>query len=240
MVRLRRSRRAQRWREERPDDRLLGPRSPRRVRARRDDKLWQRFSLDGGASWSTWIKPIGDNGTLASPPDASTRGPNTLDLWVQGTDGNVYQAWWDGVQWNGWLSQSKPSAGVAAGSHPTAASRDGTRVDLFARGGDNTLWQKTWSGFDWSSWTQPVGSAGTLASSPDATSWDTTNLVVFILGTDGHMYALPFGTGGWGAWTRLSVASAIFTDNPGAASRGPGRFDAFGRGTDGRLYQLWQ
>ena len=205
-----------------------------------DDKLWQRFSLDGGASWTDWIKPVGDNGTLASPPDASTRGPNTLDIWVQGTDGNIYQLWWDGVTWNGWLGQGKPTTpGVAAGSHPTAISRDGTRVDVFVRGGDNKLWQKTWSGFDWSSWVQPV-TEGTLNSSPDATSWDTTNLVVFILGTDQHMYALPFGTGGWGSYVRLSTSSANFTDNPGVTSRGPSRFDAFGRGTDGILYQIWQ
>ena len=206
-----------------------------------DDKLWQRFSTNGGASWSDWIKPVGDNGTLASPPDASTRGPNTIDVWVLGTDNNVYQLWWDGVTWNGWLGQGRPSGpGISGGSHPTAISRDGTRVDVFARGGDNKLWQKTWSGFDWSSWVQPVGDAGTLGSSPDATSWDTTNLVVFIVGTDQHMYALPFGTGGWGAWVRLAGQNANFTDNPGAASRGPSRFDAFGRGTDGLLYQIWQ
>jgi hypothetical protein len=205
-----------------------------------DDKLWQRFSLDGGTTWSDWLKPVGDNGTLASPPDASTRGPNTIDIWVQGTDGNVYQLWWDGANWNGWLGQGKPTTpGLLAGSHPTAVSKDGTRVDVFARGGDNKLWQKTWSGFDWTGWTQPV-TDGTLNSSPDVTAWDGNNLIVFVVGTDSHLYVLPFGTGGWGAWVRLAGSSDKFTDNPGVASRGPSRFDAFGRGTDGVLYQIWQ
>ena len=206
-----------------------------------DNKLWQRFSTDAGQTWSDWVKPVGDDGTLASSPDASTRGAGRLEVFVLGTNGRIYQRFYDGAWNDTWLDQGAPGAvDIAPGSHPTAVSRDGVRVDIFVRSFDNRLWQKSWDGTQWSDWFRPVGASGTLASSPDVASWDDTNLVVFTLGTDGHLWALPFGTGGWGDWVRLAGSGDVFVDNPGATSRGLNRFDVFGRGTDGLLYQIWQ
>ena len=201
-----------------------------------DDKLWQRFSDNGGANWSPWIKPLGDDGVLASAPEVSSRGPGLLDVFVRGTDGNVYQRYYD-RDWNPfWLSQGQPPVGTRG--EPATASQDGGRVDIFVRGGDDKLWQRSWNG-GWSAWVQPVGNDGTLASSPEATSWGTGNLLVFVRGTDDGIYTLRFG-GAWGGWMRLGGQGDVTPSAPGATSRGANRYDMFVRGTDDKVYQIWQ
>jgi hypothetical protein len=203
-----------------------------------DNKLWQNFSTDAGATWSGWVQPFTD-GVLASAPAVDSRGPGQLDVFVIGTDSHIYQRFYNGA-WNaGWLDQSTPTS-VASGSRPSAVSRDGIHVDVFVESADQKLWQRTWDGSNWSIWNPPVGSSGTLATSPEVTSWDNDNLLVFTVGTDGHAYALPFGAGGWGTWVRLGGTNDIFQGNLGADARGSGRFDMFGRGTDNIEYELFQ
>lgn len=197
-----------------------------------DDKLWQRFSNDGGQNWSEWLKPFGDDGTLHSSPEVSTRGPDRLNVFVVGTDGSIWERFYDGAWNSGWNWQGAPSAGIAgaagARSDPaTVAWGSSERVDLFARGADDKLWQKFYDGTGWTAWFKPVGDQGTLASEPDVTSWEPGNLLVFVRGTNGLAYALPFGTGGWGPWVQLVLATETFVGGPGATSRGLDRFDLF-------------
>lgn len=209
------------------------------VRGASDNKLWQTFSANGGGTWSGWIKPVGDDGTLASAPQASTRGPGLLDIWVTGTDNQVYQRFWDGSMWNasGWLSQGRPPAGI--NGEPSATSTDGVRVDVFARGGDDKLWRRTWDGSSWGNWNQPVGAAGTLASSPDVASPAPGNIVVFVRGSDSGVYGLSLGGGPFANWVRMAAPETATPDAPGVDSRGAGRYDVFVRGTDNRVYQIW-
>ncbi|MCA1691515.1 MAG: SpoIID/LytB domain-containing protein [Actinobacteria bacterium] len=190
------------------------------VRGATDGKLWQTFSDNGGANWSPWLKPVGDDGVLAGA-----------------TDGAIYQRFYEGAWNDRWLLQGSPPPGVQG--DPATASRDSSRVDLFVRGGDDKLWQKSWDGAQWSGWSQPVGANGVLASSPDATSWDAGNLLVYVRGTDGGIYFVRFGNG-WAPWSRLGSAGDVIQDGPGATSRGAGRFDVFVRGTDNRGWQLWR
>src|SRR5206468_2278916 len=104
-----------------------------------DNKLWQRFSTNGGAAWSPWIQPVGTEGTLASGPDATSRGPGLLDVVVAGTDGALYQRFWDGQRWNSaWLRQGAPGGGTpnpppGVVGTPTAVSPNGVLLDLIAR-----------------------------------------------------------------------------------------------------------
>ncbi|MFP5317138.1 MAG: hypothetical protein ACLGI2_02460 [Acidimicrobiia bacterium] len=214
-----------------------------------DDKLWQRFSNDGGQNWSEWLKPFGDDGTLASAPEVATRGSDRLNVFVVGTDGSVWERFYDGAWNSGWIWQGAPSGGIFGES--TAKSEPGTvawgsseRVDLFARGADNKLWQKFYDGVGWTAWFKPVGDQGTLASEPDVTSWEPGNLLVFVRGTNGLAYALPFGTGGWGPWVQLVLATDTFVGGPGATSRGLDRFDLFMHKDSGDAadvtYHIWQ
>lgn len=210
------------------------------VRGANDGRLWQTFSVDGGVNWSGWIKPLGDDGELASGagPEVSSRGPDRLDVFVRGTDGQIWQRFYDGAWNDGWIPQGRPDP-VGINGEPGVASWDSTRVDLFVRGSDDKLWQKFWDGAAWSAWFQPVGESGTLASSPDVTSWEPGNLLIFIRGTDGGIYALPYG-GIYGNWVRLAGGNDRINNAPGATSRGSQRFDVFGRGTDNRIYQIFQ
>jgi len=202
-----------------------------------DGRLWQTFSVDGGANWSSWFKPLGDDGVLAGAPAASTRGPGRLDVWVTGTDNQIYQRFWDESRWSTvWVALGRPPAGVTG--DPSAASWDSVRADLFVRGGDDKLWQRTWDGVQWSNWGQPLGNAGTLASSPGAASWGPGNLMVFVRGADGGVYATTFAVG-WNLWVRLAAHDSNTPAAPSATSRGANRWDAFVRGTDNRVYQIW-
>jgi SpoIID/LytB domain protein len=203
-----------------------------------DDKLWQRFSENGGANWSGWIKPVGDDGVLASAPEVSSRGPGLLDVFVRGTDGNVYQRYWDGGWSPFWASHGQPPVGTRG--EPATASQTIGHSDLFVRGGDDRLWQRSWNAQSgWGSWAQPVGNEGTLASAPEAASWGPGNLLVFVRGTDNGIYTLRYG-GGWGGWMRLGGQGDVTENAPGATSRGANRYDLFVRGTDSRVYQIWQ
>jgi hypothetical protein len=211
-----------------------------------DDRLWQTYSEDGGATWIPWLKPFGDDNVLRSGPEASTRGPGRLNVYHVGTDGSIYERFYEAADgWNGgWLNQGAPPGGIsgdANGRDATATSwGDSERIDLFARGADDNLWQKTWDGTRWSDWTQPPSPGGRLRSAPDAASWEPGNLLVFARFDDNGVYALPYGSGGWGTWVRLVRSTDSWQSGPGASSRGSNRFDVFARGTDNLTYHIWQ
>jgi len=220
-----------------------------------DDKLWQNFSSDGGATWFGWIRPFGEDGTLTASPELSTRGANRLNVYVVNTDGDVYEHFYDGPEvggsgWNSnWIYHGKPAGGIAGStserSDPgSVAWGNSERLDLFVRGADNQLWQKFYNGAGWTDWFKPVDGktlgGNTIASEPEAASWAQGNLLVFARGSDNRVYALPFGTGGWGDWVRLVRFSDTWQSGVGASSRGLERFDVFTRGTDNLTYHIWQ
>jgi glucose/arabinose dehydrogenase len=201
-----------------------------------NNKLWQRFSTNGGATWSSWFMPVPD-GTLASSPATATWAPNRLDVMVTGTDGQVYQRFWDTTTWSSaWLARGRPPSGPVQGT-PSSTSWAPGRLDVFARGTDNRLWQTFWNGQAWSAWIQPPGTAsGVLASAPSAASWGLGHLAVFTRGTDGGLYTTAFEGFTFSDWSRLGTATDVIVGPPGATSRGQGALDAFARGTDDKLY----
>ncbi|HVM01272.1 MAG TPA: DUF3152 domain-containing protein [Acidimicrobiales bacterium] len=203
-----------------------------------DDKLWQRFSTDGGSSWSPWSRPVGDEGVLASAPAVATYGGQQLAVYVVGTDGQVWERYWTGTAWNpAWNPQGGPTTTSIAG-HPAAVSSDGSRIDVFVRGGDDRLWQRSWDGQAWSGWSRPVGDQGTLASSPAVTSWAPGTLQVAVRGTDGGVWVLP-RNGQWAHWVPMGRPAGGVVGTPAAASRGFGHLDVYTRGTDDLLHQAW-
>ena len=59
-----------------------------------DNGLWQRAYWNG--AWHGWERH-NDGGVLASKPALGSMGPNHEHVFVRGTDGNVYQKYWDGA-----------------------------------------------------------------------------------------------------------------------------------------------
>jgi hypothetical protein len=204
-----------------------------------DDKLWQITSTDGGASWGAWFKAVGDEGVLASGPDVSSRGEGRFDVFVAGTDGQVYQRFYENGWNHAWLPHGAPGANL--GSGPTTVSWDSVRVDVFVRGADSRLWHRGWDGSSWSSWAHTVGSDPEVRSGPDATSWGSGHLAVYVRGPGDALYRLQFN-GTWGQWVRMGGPGDVVNNDtgPGVTSRGLGRLDAFVRGTDNLLYQFWE
>ena len=206
-----------------------------------DDKLWQRFSANGGSTWSGWMKPVGDAGVLASGPDVAAWGVNRLDVFVRGTDGGIWQRSWNGVSWGtSWVGRGAPPR--QATGDPTVASWAPGRLDVFVRGGDGKLWQTFGSYSSWSGWLMPPGTeAGTIAAPDagggalDAASWGAGHYSVFVRGTDNQVYETRH-QGGWSPWAR-PVADDV-RGGPGATSRGTGKLDVFVRAQDGALHQL--
>ncbi|MEY2420426.1 MAG: hypothetical protein QOI95_493 [Acidimicrobiaceae bacterium] len=201
-----------------------------------DSKLWQRFSTNGGTSWSLWQQPVPD-GLLAASPAVAAWAADRLDVFVTGTDGQVYQRFWDGTVWSSaWLPRGNPSTGSAQGA-PAAASWAPGRVDVFVRGADSRLWQTFWDGTKWSAWVQPPGTAsGVLSGPPSAASWGFNHYAVFTRGTDAGLYTTAWNGTSWVPWQRIGGSSDVIVGPPGATSRGFAQLDVFARGTDDRLY----
>lgn len=213
-----------------------------------DNRLWQLFRpiqtsfIPTEPFQSDWFKPVGDDGVLASGPAVSSRGPGRLDLFVRGTDGQVYERFYDGTWNNAWLPQGAPPDGVSVVGEPASASGDTMRVDLFVRGTDNELWTKWYDGTRWTAWARPVSFPAVLTSSPAAVSGGPQQVVVFARGADANMWSTEGnGTGplSWRGWLPESVGGANpIKDRPAATGRGLSQIDVFVRGTDDRSYQF--
>ena len=160
-----------------------------------DNRMYTRTW--NGASWSPWalLAP----GTLSSGVDASMRAgtPNTLDLWVQGTDGQLYHrpSFNGGSSWAPW-----EALGGRLTATPGAVSWSPTRIDVFVRGTDLQLYHKWYTGGNWYGW-EALG--GTLASAPDAASCASGHLDVYVLGTDHALYHRGFDGTSWSPWASL-------------------------------------
>ncbi len=204
-----------------------------------DDKLWQRFSTNGGANWSGWFKPLGNQGILASGPDVAARAVDRVDVFVRGVDGQLFQRTWDGASWGGsWLARG----GILSGD-PTVVSWGPGRLDVFARGTDGKLWQTFTESSTWSGWFHPAGTYPGRLAAPDgfgsgvldAASWGPGHVSVFVRSVDNQIWETRY-QGGWSAWSR-PVADTV-RGGPGVTSRGVGKLDVFARALDGSTHQL--
>jgi len=144
-----------------------------------DGALYHKSSK--GTSWSGW-ENIG--GHLTSSPAATPSGDNTIDVFVRGGSGGLWQLHYftSDNRWSSWFSlggQIAPGTGPAACSWPAAPSRPG-RLDTFVQGMNGALWHKSYTS-TWSGW-ENIG--GYLTSSPAAASRSAGYMDVAVRG--GH------------------------------------------------------
>ena len=199
----------------------------------RDNHLWQRFSGDGGQSWSPWVKPLGNDGLLASVPAVSSWGPGRMDVFVVGREGGVYHRWFDQSRNGGWEPLGAPPQGVQF-STLSASSWAPGRLDVFATGAGQ-LWQTSYDR-GWQGWAQPDNSAGvTLVSAPASASWGPGQVAVFGRGPDARLYWTNYFQGIWSGWAPVGARSDTFTGNPAAGSPGCQRLHVFARGPFGHV-----
>ncbi len=172
----------------------------------------------------------GLGGQLASGtgPAVCAQNANSLDLFVQGTDGALWHKSYTGSSWSGWQS-----LGGKLTSSPAATSPTSGVIDVFVRGTDSAIWERTTTngGTTWSNW---ASLGGQLASGTGpAASSQGSRLDVFAEGTNGALYQKT-STGSWSGWINLGGA---LTSSPAATSRTSGVIDVFVRGTDGAIWE---
>jgi hypothetical protein len=187
-------------------------------------------------------------GFASSPVPINYGGDSAAEnVFVTGTDGNLYADHFDPSSGWGWVNLGNPGVGFA--SSPVAINYGGVSAaeNVFLTGTDGNLYSAHYdpvSGWGWVSLGNPGGV--TFTGGPVAINYggDSAAENVFLTGTDGNLYAAHFDpSGGWG-WAALgspgaSVAPGVSV-SWGLAGVNYGGDSAvenvFVTGTDGNLY----
>jgi hypothetical protein len=197
-----------------------------------DNALWYKY-------WTgtTWTAATSLGGVLAagSAPAATSPGTSAIDVFVQGTNGAVYEKTTtnSGATWSGWTFLGGT---LAAGSSPAATSPGTNAIKVFAQSTNGAVWYKDWNGTAWSSW-HSLGGVLAAGSSPVATSPGTSAIDVFVQGTNGAVYEKTTTNSGatWSGWTFLGGTLAAGS-SPAATSPGSGQVDISVLGTANVLW----
>jgi hypothetical protein len=170
------------------------------------------------------------DGVLAptSGPSMSSSSTTLSDVFVRGTDNQLWQREWSGTTWTGWT----PLGGVLI-SDPSAVSQATNLVDVFVIGTDHGIWHRARNGSAWSAWENSAGAGGYATSSPEVSSWGPGRLDLIVRGTDAQLWHRSWNGTVWSAW---DPAGGVATSDPGLVASGSGRIDVFVRGTDNALW----
>ncbi len=122
----------------------------------RDGALYHRWETAVGTfSWSAWTS-VGNpaTGILVDHPAIAASADGRLELFVTGSDGNVWHQWQTlaGNGWSDWVP-TRPDPGAQGSAPDVQASGDG-RLELFVVGADGDLWHsfQTRASNGWSPW----------------------------------------------------------------------------------------
>jgi spore germination protein YaaH len=193
--------------------------------AGRDD-LWNELALKFGVvpGWESL------GGVLTSGPTAAAWGPNRLDVFGRGADGQLWHRWRDGGSWGPW---ERIGGQLAVGTSPAAVSWGPNRVDVVVTGTDHGLWHAWWDGTAWRGW-EPLG--GVLTASPAVASRGPGILDILARGSDAGIWHKWWDGAAWGGW---EGHGGISNGAPAATSRGGGTLDVVVRGSDDGLWHEW-
>jgi len=164
-----------------------------------DNALWYKYWT--GTTWTT-ATSLGGVLAAGSSPAATSPGTNAIDVFVQGTNGAVYEKTTtnNGTTWSGWTSLG---GGLAAGSSPAATSPGTSAIDVFVQGTNGAVYEKTTtnSGATWSGWTS-LGGVLAAGSSPAATSPGSGQVDISVLGTGNVLWWKTTTNSGasWSGW----------------------------------------
>jgi hypothetical protein len=167
--------------------------------------LVHRYSQDHGVTFTNWESLGQPNSSvhLQGAPAAVSRGPRLLDVAVRGSDGNLWQIQWDGINWQPWKQLATPAiAGHKDVSDPALTTwwlpppqqvlpSKPQRLDLFVVDSTGSLYQKISmdGGESWQNGA-PLGTppTTTLSSGPAAVSWGPNRIDIFAVGKDQNLW----------------------------------------------------
>lgn len=99
--------------------------------------------------WNSMGAPAGK---VLGAPQVVSWGPNRLDVFARGVDGQLYIKSWVGDSWVpsqlGWNSLAAPPGGFVP-KQPRIVSWSANRLDIFASGTDDNVYIKSWTGSSW-------------------------------------------------------------------------------------------
>ncbi len=153
-------------------------------------------NVSNGA-WRGWWQILGGVAACGTEVSAITRDPNQLDIFVIGTDGNVWTAAWNqnvaSGNWQGWWQLGSIGQRVTTVKAVKSAS---DRIHVFATILNGSVYSKEWSGANgWSAWRR----IGTLTAEPGAKAYPVSRATgyvdVFIVSLDQHVHTSYWNTG---------------------------------------------
>jgi C1A family cysteine protease len=197
------------------------------------NNYYYRTAFDGNATYASAASNIVNVNVyvpITSSPAVSAQNANSLDLFVNGTNGSMWYKYWTGTTWT-----APTSLGGNVTSSPAATSRAPGYLDVFARGSNGALWSDntTNNGASWNGWYQ-IGGQLAPGTGPAADARGTNSLDVFVQGTNQVLYYTHWNGATWSGWASLGGA---LTSSPAATSPTSGVIDVFVRGTDGAIWQ---
>ncbi len=148
--------------------------------------------------------------SVVGAPAVCAQAANSIDLFINGTDGALWWEHWDGQTWGTWKS-----LGGRLTSDPAAVSRSAGKIDVFVRGGDGALWSRdtTDGGTSWCTWYK-IGGQLLAGTGPAAYAWGDVRIGVFVTGTNKALYHI-WNDGEWSSWQNLG---GILTSSPAATA----------------------
>jgi hypothetical protein len=162
--------------------------------------LWHKWTTNSGATWSGW-ESLG--GKLTASPAATwwVGGPtnHSIQVFARGSDGAVWQKYWNGSAWSSWHSLGGQ---LASGTGP-AVSQD---LNLFVQGTDGQLWHKSpSSGSLWTAWSTLAGAPpeALSAASPASVENFMDHTGVSVSSTSGNVWysVYDLSNPNFGQWT---------------------------------------
>ncbi len=201
---------------------------------------WEPDFADG---WHGWWQINGGRAAAGAPVHAVSRSADKLDIFVTGTDSQVYSAAWEPDFADGWHGWWGLLGGVAApGAHVTAVSRSADHLDIFVVGTDGGVYTAAWEpdfADGWHGWWRIGGLVAPQGAAVYAVSRSPDKLDIFVTDINGAVMSAawePGFTDGWHGWWHINGGQAA----PGAAvtavSRSTDKLDIFVTGTDGGIY----
>jgi hypothetical protein len=209
---------------------------------RSDGEVYTTFWMQGHrwlSIYANWQSLSGKGFPPNAPVCAVSRKTDTIDLFIVGSDGCVYNLWWTLA--SGWDDWRNLGGSFPPGTAITAVSPKRTRIYLFACDSEGLVRESVWtSGQGWSKTWPTLSTYRRFQGIVAAVAHGIDQLDIFALGKDKRVYAKSLtGEGLWAKhWTNLRGADAGFSLSTSitAISCSPGQVRVFACGTNGHVY----
>jgi len=202
----------------------------------RNGQIWHSwYNADGGWRWWT---PLGapSGVSLGGSVAAVSQSPGKINLFARGSDGRLWQTWYDNGSWKSWNYIDGPTPTSLA---PSAVSWADGHMDIFELRNGN-VWH-SWYAADsqgWRGW-QPLGRPGAsnLAKSVTVSSQSPGKLNLFSRGEDSRLWQTWYDNGSWKSWNYIDGPSSV-SSTPASFSWADGHMDVYEiRG--GAVWHTW-